>query len=121
MRHSRSRSWYAAVAIVVFIIGTNVHDFLRYIGLRRFFQSWIVNGLANILQIILCLFGLSVAHRISLTRGFRELGLGVPIGRAVVFAFIASLPMLLAFAFTSNLNPRMSALSIGVGCVIAPF
>jgi membrane protease YdiL (CAAX protease family) len=94
---------------------------LRYIGLRRFFQSWIVNGLANILQIILCLFGLSVAHRISLRRTFRELGLRVPVGRALAFASISSLPMLLAFALTSNINPRMSALSIGVGCVIAPF
>ena len=121
MRHSRSRSWYAVVAVVVFIIGTNVHDLLRYVGLRRFFQSWIVNGLANTLQIILSVFGLSVAHRIGFTRTFRELGLRVPIGRALAFALISSLPMLLAFALTSNINPRMSVLSVGVGCVIAPF
>jgi uncharacterized protein len=121
MKASRSRSWYAAIAAIVFIIGTNVHDLLRYAGLRRFFQAWVVNGLANIVQVVLCLFGLSVAHRIGFKRAFRELGLRAPVGRALVFSFIASLPMLLAFAFTSNINPNMSALSVGVGCLIAPF
>lgn len=67
MRHSRLRGWYALVAVVVFIIGTNVHDVLRYVGLRRFFQSWIVNGLANTLQILLCVFGLSL-HTKSASR-----------------------------------------------------
>ena len=121
MRRARSRSWYAAIASIVFIIGTNVHDLLRYAGLRRFFQSWVVNGLANILQVGLCLFGVSVAQRTGPQRVFRELGLRAPAGRALAFSFIASLPMLLAFALTSHINPNMSALSVGVGCLIAPF
>jgi membrane protease YdiL (CAAX protease family) len=121
MRPSRSRSWYAAIASIVFIIGTNVHDLLRYAGLRRFFQSWVVNGLANIVQVVLCMLGISLAHHIGAKQSFRELGLRAPIRRALAFSFIASLPMLLAFATTSHVNPKMSVLSVGVGCVIAPF
>ena len=121
MRLSRSRSWYAVIASIVFMIGTNIHDLLRYAGLRRFFQSWVVNGLANILQVVLCLFGISVAQRIGPKRAFRELGLRAPVARALAFSFIASLPMLLAFATTSHINPKMSLLSVGVGCLIAPF
>jgi uncharacterized protein len=121
MGPSRSRNWYAAIAAIVFAVGTNVHDLLRYAGLRRFFQSWVVNGLANIVQVVLCALGISLAHHVGVKQSFRELGLRAPIGRALVFSFIASLPMLLAFATTSNINPQMSLFSIGVGCFIAPF
>lgn len=117
----RSRSWYAVVASVIFVVGTTVHDLLRYVGFRRIFQAWVLNGLANLLQVVLCLFGVSFAHHIGLKRAFRELGLRAPVGRALAFSFIASLPMLLTFAATSNVNPKMSVLSIGVGCFIAPF
>jgi membrane protease YdiL (CAAX protease family) len=121
MRQTRSRSWYAAIASVIFIIGTNVHDFLRYAGLRRFFQGWVVNGLANVVQVVLCMLGISLAHHAGVKQSFRELGLRAPIRRALVFSFIASLPMLLAFAATSHINPKMTLLSVGVGCLIAPF
>lgn len=117
----RSRSWYAIVASLIFIFGTNVHDLLRYAGLRRILQAWVLNGLANILQVILCLFGISFAHRVGFKRAFRELGLRSPFRRALAFSLIASLPMLLAFAASSNVNPKMSVLSVGVGCFIAPF
>ena len=121
MKPSRSRNWYAVIAAIVFLIGTNVHDSLRYAGLRRLFQSWVVNGAANIVQVVLCLCGLSLAHRLGPKRAFRELGLRAPVGRALAFSFIAALPMLLAFAFTSKISTNMSALSLGVGCLIAPF
>lgn len=121
MKESRSRKWYAAVATAGFLVAVNTHDFLRFIGLRRILQWYVVNGLANLLQVALCFFGISVAHHVGLRAAWRELGLRAPVKRALVFSFIAALPMLLAFALTSNLNREMSAASVLVGCLIAPF
>ncbi|MCA1629364.1 MAG: CPBP family intramembrane metalloprotease [Acidobacteria bacterium] len=121
MKQLHSRKWYAVIASVVFLIAVNLHDFLRLIGLRRIFQWYVVNGLANLLQIAICFFGISLAHHVGLRAAWRELGLRVPVKRAFVFSFIAALPMLLAFALTSNLNRKMSAASVLVGCFIAPF
>jgi uncharacterized protein len=44
-----------------------------------------------------------------------------PVGRGLAFAAIATLPMLIAFALTSDVNPNMTFLSVGVVCFIAPF
>ena len=44
-----------------------------------------------------------------------------PIGRGLAFAAIATLPMLIAFALTSSVNPKMTFLTVGVLCFIAPF
>lgn len=121
MKPVHSRKWYAIIASVVFLAAVNLHDFLRYVGLRRIFQSYVVNSLANLLQIALCFFGISLAHHVGLRAAWRELGLRAPVKRAFVFSFIAALPMLLAFALTSNFNHEMSAASVLVGCVVAPF
>ena len=44
-----------------------------------------------------------------------------PVGRGLAFAAIATLPMLIAFALTSAVNPNMTFLTVGVLCFIAPF
>jgi membrane protease YdiL (CAAX protease family) len=121
MKQLHSRKWYAFIASVIFLVSVNLHDLLRYVGLRRIFQWSVVNGLANMFQVALCFFGVSLAHCVNLKAACRELGLRAPVKRALVFSFIAALPMLLAFALTSNLNHHMSAASVTVGCFIAPF
>ena len=121
MKHHHSRAWYAIIACTVFVIGTHVSDLMRLAGSRRFIHGWISLGAANVLQIILCIWGVMVAHTAGAKRAIRELGLQAPIGRAAIFAFIAALPMLIAFALSSRLNPNMSVLTVGVGCFLAPF
>ena len=44
-----------------------------------------------------------------------------PVGRGLAFAVIASLPMLIAFAATSSVNPKLSGLGVLVYCFVAPF
>jgi len=121
MRHHHSRTWYAIIACTVFVIGTHASDLMRLAGTRRFIHGWISVGAASVLQIILCIWGVMVAHTAGAKRAIRELGLQAPIGRAAIFAFIAALPMLIAFALSSRLNPNMSVLTVGVGCFLAPF
>jgi len=121
MKCHHSRTWYAVIACVVFVIGTHMIDLMRLAGSRRFIHGWISLGVANLLQVIVCVWGIIVAHTTGIKRAIGELGLRAPIGRAAIFAFLAALPMLLAFALSSPLNPKMTVLSVGVGCVLAPF
>jgi membrane protease YdiL (CAAX protease family) len=121
MKRQHSRTWYAAIACIVFVIGTHVTDLMRLAGSRRFIHGWASLGVANLLQVILSVWGLTIAHATGIKRAIGELGLRAPIGRAAIFAFIAGLPMLIAFALTSRLNPSISVLTVGVGCFLAPF
>src|SRR5262249_54051659 len=121
MKRGYSRTRYATIACIVFVIGTHVTDLMRLMGSRRFLHGWASLGVANLLQVILSLWGVTIAHATGIKGAIGELGLRAPVGRAAIFAFIAALPMLTAFAFTSRLNPNMSVLTVGVGCFLAPF
>jgi len=121
MKFQRSRTWYATIACVVFVICTYVGDLMRLTGLRRFFHGWVFVGVFNILQIAFCIGGIALAHAARLRDALAELGLLGRFGRAAAFSFIAAFPMLLVFALTSPINSKMSFLSVGVGCFLAPF
>jgi membrane protease YdiL (CAAX protease family) len=118
-RHSRA--WYAAIACTAFMIGTHVTDLMRFAGFRRFVHGWTSVGIANLFQVMLSLWGITIAHATGIKRALGELGLRAPIGRAAIFSFISAFPMLLVFALNSPLNSKMSVLSVGVGCFLAPF
>ena len=96
-------------------------DLMRFAGLRRFFHGWLFVGVFNLLQIASCIAGIMAAHITWLREALAELGLFAAAGRAAVFSFVAALPMLLAFGLSSPTNSKMSVLSVGVGCFLAPF
>ena len=121
MKSKHSRTWYAAIACIAFLIGIHMPDLIRLAGARRFIHGWASLGVANLLQVILSVWGITIAHATGIQRAIKELGLRAPIGCAAIFAFIAALPMLIAFALSSRLNPNMSVLTVGVGCFLAPF
>lgn len=122
MKRPRSRLWYAALAAVVFAVTDQFNALLKFIGWRRFFDEWlVVLGIRNALEVATCFLGIAIAHRFGFKRAARELGLLAPIGRGLAFAAIATMPMLIAFALTSSVNPKMTFLTVGVGCFIAPF
>jgi membrane protease YdiL (CAAX protease family) len=118
---NKERTRFAVIAILFFLVATNVHDILRYAGLRSVMQGWTLTAISNVLEIAVCCLGLAIAHRLDLKEILGELGLIAPVKRAVLFALIATLPMLITFAATSGLNPKMTFLSIGVGSFVAPF
>jgi len=121
MKRHHSRTWYAVIASIVFVIGTHTSDLMRLAGSRRFIHGWISVGAASILQLILCGWAIIIAHAGGLKRAIEELGLRAPTRPAALFAFLAAFPMLFTFALSAPLNPKMSVLSVGVGCVLAPF
>lgn len=122
MKNPRSRLWYAAIAVVVFAFVDQYNYFLKLIGWRRFISEWlIVLGIRNAFEVATCFIAVAITHRLGFKRAARELGLLAPMGRGLVFAAIATSPMLITFALTSSVNPKMTFLSVGVLCFIAPF
>jgi membrane protease YdiL (CAAX protease family) len=122
MKIPRPRLWYAAITALVFGFIDQFNAFLKLIGWRRFTSEWLyVLGIRNTFEVITCFLAVLITHRLGFKRAARELGIAKPVGRGLAFAAIATLPMLIAFALTSNVNPNMTFLSVGVLCIIAPF
>ncbi len=121
MQKSSSRIWYVAIALIVFLVADNLNYVTGYLDLKQFLPPQAVTGSRNLVQIALCFVGIFIAHRFGVKAAAAELGLLKPAGRAFLFAFIATLPMLIAFALTSGINPKPTMLTVGVGCILAPF
>jgi membrane protease YdiL (CAAX protease family) len=122
MKIPRSRLWYGAITAIVFGFIDQFNTFLKLIGWRRFTSEWLyVLGLRNAFEVITCFLAVFITQRLGFKRAARELGIAKPIGRGLAFAAIATLPMLIVFALTSNVNPNMTFLSVGVLCIISPF
>jgi len=121
MSKPRSRTWYAAVATLVFLAANYLSDLMRLLQLKRFMPWLVVLGIRNTLEVSLCFVGVAIAHRFGFRRSAAELGLRAPVGRAVAFGMLASAPMLIAFAWAFRPNPNMTFLTVGVGCIVAPF
>ena len=121
MTQPRSKAWYVAIATAFFLGAQNLNYVIRLLGLQRMLEWTIVLGIRNALEVMVCFVGVAVAHRFGFKRSARELGLLAPVGRGLAFAVIASLPMLIAFAATSSVNPTLSGLGVLVYCFVAPF
>src|SRR5438874_1291531 len=121
MRRHRSATSSALIACAGFVICTYISDLMKLTGLWRILHGWIWVGVVNLFQVIVCVSAIVAAHASKLKGALAELGLRAPIRPAAAFSFVAAFPMLLAFAVTSSINAKMSVLSVGVGCFVAPF
>lgn len=122
---TRSRQvWYGVFAVSVFLLADNARNLLLHVewfrDLFHQFPRHIPNGSVKVLQIALCFLGVIIAHRVWPAAAAKELGMRAPFRRAMSFAFLASLPMLLAFALTAKSNPKLSALALLNLVVVGP-
>jgi len=120
MKHLRR--FYSLVSLSFFMIGAAAHQvfFARALGLSRLLSYYLLQSLSNATEVLLCVLGIAVAQR-GRPRPLREMGLAAPVGRALAFAFLATLPMSLGFALVSRLNPHLTLATIVVSTIIAPF
>lgn len=116
-----SRSWYALIAIVTFVVIDHLSDLLHQLNLRRFMHWQVVQAIRNTIEVAFAILGVAMAHRSGLKLAVLELGMTAPVAPALPFAAIASAPMLIAFAIGFSINREMTFLSVGVGCFVAPF
>lgn len=114
-------AWYALFALVAFVAIDHLGDLLHQLDLRRFMPWRVILAIRNTLEVAFSMLGVAVAHRQGVKFAARELGMTAPIKPALVFAAVASAPMLLAFAIGFSINRELTFLSVAVGCFIAPF
>ena len=120
-QHRHKPGWYALIALLAFVAIDHLGDLLHQFDLRRFMPWRVILAIRNTLEVAFSILGVSLAHRQGVKFAARELGMTAPIKPALVFAAIASAPMLLAFAIGFAINREMTFLSVAVGCFIAPF
>jgi len=121
MKQAPIRRWYAIIAISVFLFAVKLHDILHGFQWYRLFRHQSVqlaNILLNFAQMLFLSLGLSATYRIGPKRVMKELGLCAPMGRAFTFAFLASLPMLIAFS--ASATPHLSVVGLLTWTVVAP-
>ncbi len=119
-QNRHKRGWYALFALVAFVAIDHLGDLLHQLDLRRFMPWRVILAIRTSLEVAFSILGVVIAHRQSVKFAFRELGMTAPIRPALVFAAVASAPMLLAFAIGFSINREMTFLSVAVGCFIAP-
>ena len=117
----RKRILVAVIAAIVFLLAYQVNDILLLIGLREGFGNFGFSITANLLQVVLCTAGIIVIYRVGVRKALIELGLRTPVKRAAVFSILSTLPMLIGFAFTSSISPKLSLLNIIAFAIISPF
>lgn len=99
---SRVELRFAIIALAVFFLAIASGELLRYLPSRVATPLW------KTVWIGLCFLGLFLAHRMGPVAALGELGLHESLWPGVWIALLASLPMLLAFAFTAKVNPDLS-------------
>lgn len=122
MNESPKRS--SIVTIVVSIFSNYYSDLMRMAPLYksfRAFSSQLGNLVENLILVALAFGGIFLTRKISFGQAIRELGLRMPVGRALTFGFLATLPMSIGFAFTSGINPKLSFVNILLLTAIFPF
>jgi membrane protease YdiL (CAAX protease family) len=120
MKHGHR--WYALIATAMFTAGAATHEtlFSRAVGLYRMLSYHLLQTLSNVTEVLLCVLGIAVAHGRQ-ARPLRELGLRAPIGRALGFGLLATVPMSAGFAWMTDLTVRLEFRTILVSVLIAPF
>jgi membrane protease YdiL (CAAX protease family) len=124
-RTSRSRAWPFAIATLSVLVVVNfLHELLsRFAAYRSLYENhafYVPEGIDKIGGITLCVLATWVLRRVIWKDAFRELGLADSPLPAVLFALVASFPMLIGFMLTRGLTPRMEPLTIFFLTVLSP-
>lgn len=121
---NQSQKKTSILVIIISIFSNYYSDILRffthYKGLRVF-SAQLGNLLENLILVVLAFVGLFLTRRVGFLQAVKELGLKMPIKRALLFGFLATLPMSIGFAFTSSINPKISFTNIILLTVLFPF
>jgi uncharacterized protein len=109
-----------SAVIVLAIIENYSNDILRlfpsYVNLPKE-----VKPIFWTLPVILAFSGIYIVHKADIFQAIKMLGLKMPIFRALIFAFIATLPMFIGFALTSKISNEISFKSIFLLALFSPF
>lgn len=105
---------YATIALAVFCLAIVSGGVFRQLPSSASTLLWKSSWIG------LCLVGLFLAHRLSPLQSVGELGLRRAAGVGVSFSLLASLPMLLTFVLTTNVNPHLGLRATLMTSIVSP-
>ncbi|MHC5034399.1 MAG: lysostaphin resistance A-like protein, partial [Planctomycetota bacterium] len=116
MTGRQARTMYAVIALITFFVAIASRSVVFRLG----FYNALYRSLPEVGQsleqpvrwLVLVLVGLLVAHRLALRRVPKELGLIAPFHVAMLFTFIATLPMLVVPLVLGKLASDVSVLDL---------
>lgn len=115
---------FAVVTIVVLVTVSYAHEVLSrlpaYVRLHNAEPFYVAESIDKIAGACVCLLAVWLMFRTGVRGALRALGLCASIPRAVVFALIASSPMLLGFALTRSLTPHLQLPALLFLTVLSP-
>jgi len=118
------RARIAAVTIAVLVVASHAHEILSRVSAYRWLHThhpfYLAEGIDKIGAAAACLLAVSFMYRTGLRGAIRQLGLSAPLLPAIVFALIASLPMLIGFADTRSLTPHIQLIPLLFLTVLSP-
>lgn len=121
---SRMRRKIAIITLIISVISNYYSDMMimvpAYKALRTF-SHHLGNLIENSILVVLAFAGLFITRGQSISQSIKELGLKMPIGRAMAFGLIATLPMSIGFALTSNISPTLSLKTVFLLVILFPF
>lgn len=126
MRENRLTPGISALcAILVLAVVYYAHEILSRFGFYRSlhhrYPFYIAESLDKLFGALLCCLAIYAMHRLGLRGIIRELGLAAPILPAMIFAFLASSPMLIGFALTRKVTSELSLPPLLFLTVFSPF
>ena len=109
--------WVFAIAtLVVLVVVDSLHEilshFAAYRDLYEHHAFYVPEGIDKIGGVILCALAVRVLRRVSWNTVPKELGLATSPLPAIVFALLASSPMLIGFALTRSVTPHIEPITI---------
>jgi membrane protease YdiL (CAAX protease family) len=117
----RQRAWYAVAACLVFVAAAALPELWKALDLSSHFPRPFGALLRSAAIVALIFAGAKAIHRLSARDTAGELGWLAPARPALLYALIATSPMLICFALTRPLSPELSLASLSITSLGAPF
>jgi membrane protease YdiL (CAAX protease family) len=117
-------STVAIVVLIALTLATYMHEILArlaaYRALHRKYPFYVAESLDKIAEAVLCCLAIYLLYRFGFSAILRELGLAASVLRGISFAILASAPMLVGFALTRSIPPRLAAPNLLFLTVFSP-
>src|SRR5947207_15670902 len=112
-----SHPWVFGVATLAVLATVDfLHEFLShfaaYRGLYERHLFYVPEGIDKLSGVVICAFAVSILRKVGWRGIACELGLAASPLPALVFALVASSPMLIGFALTRGVTPQMGPISL---------
>jgi len=120
-----SHPWLFAIATLAVLASVNfLHEFLSrfaaYRGLYDRHSFYVPEGIDKLSGVLMCALAVWIFRKVGWRGIACELGLAASPLPAVVFALVASSPMLIGFALTRSVTPHMGTMSMLFLTVLSP-